>query len=99
MKRTDAELKRIRTAVLQSTTVCASNGGKPLNKRQAAKADRYCNTFIENMNSETPLYESEDAAINAIAPIAVWFFGWAARQFAIWVIKALWREWHTPANH
>lgn len=60
--------------------------------RKTKKAERYCNAFCRAMIHEP--FETEQDAINAIAPAAVWFFGWAARQFAILVIKALWRRWH-----
>ena len=60
--------------------------------RKKQKAERYCNNFCRAMIHDP--FASEQDAINAIAPAAVWIFGWAARKFAILVIKALWRRWH-----
>jgi len=64
-------------------------------KRQAAQirdANKYCDSFFDQQEFGSP-FKCEQEAIKAMAPLAVWFIGWAARQFAIMVIKALWREW------
>ena len=88
-----SKAEQVTADVLREITPCTSE--KPLNrneKRSLAKARRYCDRFCERMQDEP--FSSEEDAINGLAPVAVWFFGWAARQFAILVIKALWRRWH-----
>jgi hypothetical protein len=60
------------------------------NKRRAV--ERHSNRFFARMNSPFP-YESAEQAIQSLAPVAVWFFGWAARQLAIAVIRFLWDRW------
>lgn len=62
-------------------------------QRKVEKARRYCDDFCYWMQSDYA-FRNEEEAINSLAPAAVWIFGWAARQFAILVIKALWRRWH-----
>lgn len=64
-----------------------------IGNHKAATARRYCDEFCGRMQTDAP-FASEDEAINSLAPMAVWIFGWAARQFAILVIRALWRRWH-----
>jgi hypothetical protein len=54
----------------------------------------YCNRFVSTMESDAP-FESEAEAIQKLAPVTVWFIGWLARRFAIMVIKAAWRRWHS----
>ena len=85
--------EQVTADVLREFTPVASQNGHPKTQtRQLKTARRYCDRFCERMQDEP--FSSEDEAINGLAPVAVWFFGWAARQFAILVIKALWRRWH-----
>jgi hypothetical protein len=86
----------IRRSVLQSCIpVSATNSRRDFAKRtkQVVQAHAYCDRFFQSMHSKAP-FDSEEAAIQSLAPIAVWFIGWAARQFAFLVIRALWREWN-----
>jgi hypothetical protein len=85
----------IRRNVLKSCIpVTAVASQRDLHKRtkQIVQANRHCDEFFAAMRSESP-FESEEQAIQSLAPIAIWFIGWAVRQFAIMVIKALWREY------
>jgi hypothetical protein len=65
--------------------------------KKIGKASKLCDRFFERMQTQSS-FETEAEAINKLAPVAVWFIGWAARRFAIMVIKALWREWHVKAS-
>ncbi len=65
-------------------------------ERRMSQAKPYCRKFTAQMQFGVP-YQTEAEAINALAPVAFWFFGWAARQFAIYVIKLLWARWHSSA--
>lgn len=61
--------------------------------KKVQKVNRLCDQFFSAMESDSP-YQTDEDAIQALAPIAVWFFGWAARQFAIAVLRWLWNRWH-----
>lgn len=73
--------------------VACSGNGKVRQSTIRKTGLKYCLPFCVKMQSDHP-YQSEEEAINGLAPVAFWIFGWAARQFAILVIKALWRRWH-----
>lgn len=98
----NSEVKQsIRRNVMQRVIPVAGTSAAD-HQRQAAQirqANKYCDSFFDQQEFGSP-FETEQDAVNAMAPIAVWFIGWAARQFAIMVIKALWREWsnHQTAN-
>lgn len=77
--------------------VCPLSAGAGASARRKHAKDleateRHCRRFAALMESDAP-FETVDDAIMALAPIAVWFIGWAARQLAILVIKAIWRRW------
>lgn len=87
--------------VLREVVPVAAAKDRAARRRQAAEtaaATKHCNRFISKMESSSP-FESEDEAIMTLAPIAVWFIGWAARQLAILVIKAIWRRWQASGSH
>lgn len=88
-------LAEIRNAVIAETcpesSLMSASGRKERSKR-VEKANSYCDAFMQRMQSDEP-FESIDDAICEIAPVAVWFLGWAARQFAMFVLKSLWRHW------
>lgn len=93
-------LAEIRNAVIAETcpesSLMSASGRRERNKR-LEKANSYCDAFLQRMQSDEP-YESVDDAICEIAPAFVWIFGWAARQFAIFVLKSLWRHWTARAG-
>jgi hypothetical protein len=61
-------------------------------KNQSAKVRKWGNRFFDRMEGRSP-FQSEEEAIEAIAPVVIWGFGWAARQLAMMVIRFLWRQW------
>jgi hypothetical protein len=61
-------------------------------KDRLARANRLIDRFILRQISTDP-FETPEQAIKALAPIAVWFIGYIARQFAIMVIRAVWESW------
>ncbi len=88
-------LAEIRNAVLSEvcpeSSLMSATAKKERSKR-LDKANAYCDAFMNRMQTDEP-FESVDEAICEIAPIAIGFLWWAARQFAIFVIKSLWRHW------
>lgn len=70
----------------------ASASEKSRAKNESAKVRRWGNRFFDRMESERP-FKNETEAVEAIAPIVIWGFGWAARQLAIMVITYLWNHW------
>ena len=90
----------IRRNVLMSCIPLTSTAShREINKRakQIVQAHQHCDEFFHAMRSSQP-FETEEQAIQSLAPVAIWFFGWAVRQFAIFVIKALWREYNRIKN-
>ena len=91
------ELNRMRNAAVFA--ICgamsaSANVAQRLDHQNKRKAvERHSNRFFARMNSPFP-YESAEQAIQSLAPVAIWFFGWAARQLAIAVIRFLWDRWH-----
>jgi len=85
-----------RRVLMEVIPVSAVNVKRGYEKRagKLVQATKYCDDFFEAMTTGTG-YASEEEAIQKLAPIAGWFIGWAARKFAIMVIKALWRHWHS----
>ena len=96
MAKNPAKAARVTAEVLAEVIPVAcvheDTGGRYLKER---KALRYCDAFCVKMQSREP-FATPDEAVAALAPVAVWFIGWAARQFAIMIIKALWHHWHQP---
>lgn len=96
------ELNRLRSAAVFTFCEPLSASASPLQRlnhtNERRSVERYCNRFFARMNSSRP-FESPEEAISAIAPVAVWIFGWAARQFAMAVLHFLWARWHaeTPS--
>lgn len=91
-----AKVQRVTDAVLAEVIPVAcvhDENGRRSQKERRAK--RYCDAFCAKMQSREPFATPEEA-VAALAPVAVWFIGWAARQFAIMIIKALWHHWHQP---
>lgn len=100
MKKTDAEISDIiRDVMLQACPPVRYGSESQVmeHAKTRERASRYCYRFAAHMQSDMP-YQSDTEAINALAPVAVWFIGWAARQFAIAVIKLLWNRWHSNAE-
>lgn len=62
--------------------------GKPVRQNEAS-VRKYGTKFLDRMSSDAP-FETEEEAIAALAPVAVWIFRWALRQLAIQVIRYLW---------
>lgn len=94
MKKTKVE--RVTSAVLREVIpVACVNDSYAAYDRKTRRAQRYCVAFCTKMQSREP-FATPDEAVAALAPVAVWFIGWAARQFAIMIIKALWHHWHQP---
>jgi hypothetical protein len=92
--RGEVALWNIRNEAVLQFAVSNGAGGRPITDRaKVKKVSRYCDRFFDAMQSEAP-FRSADEAVSALAPIAVWFIGWAARQFAIAVIRFLWERWH-----
>jgi hypothetical protein len=56
---------------------------------------RYGGRFLDRMHSDNK-FASEEDAIAALAPIAIWVFRWALRQLAIQAIRYLWKRMHVP---
>jgi hypothetical protein len=71
-------------------SAAAKPGGNPVRKNEAA-VRRYGAAFLNRMSSDAP-FKTEEEAIAALAPIAIWFFRWALRQLAIQVIQYLWNR-------
>ncbi len=93
--RSKSELYAIQAeAMLQFATTTGFAGEIVSDKKRQKKVAGYCGSFFKQMNSDKP-FETPEEAVAALAPIAVWFIGWAARQFAIMVIKWLWNRWHS----
>lgn len=91
-----AKVARVTAAVLQEVLPVAcvhDSDGRRWQKEKKAK--RYCDAFCAKMQTVEPFATPEEA-IQALAPVAVWFIGWAARKFAIMIIKALWHHWQQP---
>lgn len=61
--------------------------------KRVAKANGLIDRFVLRQVSDEP-FETPEQAIQALAPIAVWIFGYLARQFAIMVIRAVWDSWN-----
>lgn len=96
MKKTESELNQIIGDVMGVACPAERVGSQAHlieQDRKRERAKRYCYRFASHMQSDMP-YQSEAEAITALAPVAVWIFGWAARQFAIYVIKLIWNAWH-----
>ena len=71
-------------------------------EKDAAVADkrektvrRYGGRFLDRMQGEAK-FSSEEEAVAALAPIAIWVFRWALRQLAIRAIRYLWKRMHVP---
>jgi hypothetical protein len=93
-------LQAIRNRVIQQVIPVSSSLNEKQRKERDGKiikANRYCDLFFAEMLTGNGL-RSEAEAIQKIAPVAIWFIGWLARQFAVQVIKALWREWHNTTG-
>lgn len=75
-------------------SAAAKPGGKPVRKNEAT-VRKYGSRFLDRMSSDAP-FKTEDEAIAALAPIAIWIFRWAIRQLAIQVIKYLWMRIQKP---
>jgi hypothetical protein len=90
--------QRVTEAVLREIIPVASvhddEGGQ---FQKEKKARRYCAAFAAKMQSSEP-FQSVDEAVQALAPVAIWFFGRVARRFAIMILKALWRHWHSDTE-
>ena len=96
MLKTESEIDQIIKDVLQEACpdmLFGSDAAAKSQRRNKEAAQHYCERFANAMDFGVP-YQSEAEAINALAPVAVWFFGWAARRFAIYVIRLMWRRWH-----
>lgn len=96
--RSQAEIETLLSGVINDACPpCYSVDSKARRKRikERELAVMYCARFSDRMQSHAP-YRSRDEAIQKLAPVAVWFLGWAARQFAIAIIKLLWERWHEP---
>lgn len=95
----DTKEQRVTAAVMRELLPVCYAKETPIYKAfdKEDKARRYCRRFAAKMNSAEP-YATPEEAIQALAPVAVWFIGWAARQFAIMVLKALWRHWHSDTE-
>ncbi len=91
-----SDLMNLKNAVIMEfCTPNGSAGPKELleNEKRRRRVDRWCDKFIDGMLGPKP-YQSEEEAIGAIAPVAVWFIGWAVRQLAIAVLRSLWKRWN-----
>ncbi len=71
----------------------ADKAARRKHARDLEAVEGHCRRFIAVMDSGSP-FETVDDAIMALAPVAWWFIGWAARQLAILVIKAIWKRWN-----
>ena len=88
----------IRERAVMRFAVTYSGEGRVLKDAvRERKVNRYCDRFFAVMQSDAPFMD-EDDAIQQLAPVAVWFIGWAARQFAIVVIRWLWAAWHDEST-
>lgn len=81
-------------AMLRFATTYGSGGQVVSDVKAQKRVKKYCQAFFEGMSGDQP-YGSVDEAVNKIAPIVIWGFGWLSRQFAIMVIKWLWNRWHS----
>lgn len=96
MKKNHDKARRVTAAVLNEVLpVACVRDCDYKSIRKAERAQKYCSAFCVKMQSREPFATPEEA-VAALAPVAVWFIGWAARQFAIMIIKALWHHWHQP---
>lgn len=77
-------------------SAAAKPSGKPL-RRNEAHVRKYGTQFLNRMSGDAP-FKTEEEAIAALAPIAIWFFRWAIRQLAIQVIKYLWMRIQKPSS-
>jgi len=71
-------------------------GGKPV-RRNEATVRKYGTRFLGVMSSDAP-FKTEEEAIAALAPVAIWIFRFALRQLAIQVIKYLWARLETRSS-
>jgi len=72
----------------------AKLGRKPVRKNEST-VRKYGGKFLDRMSSDAP-FKTEEEAIYALAPVAIWIFRWAIRQLAIQVIKYLWMRIQKP---
>jgi len=94
--KTESQINRIISDVMSAACPAVRFGSEATlleHDRKRERAMRYCERFTRKMKFGVP-YQSESEAITALAPVAIWFLGWAARQFAIYVIRLLWARWH-----
>lgn len=79
--------------------LCPRTGiGRDRDSKAREKTVRqYGGRFLERMHGDSP-FASEEDAIAALSPIAIWVFRWALRQLVIQVIKFLWRRMHPPTS-
>jgi hypothetical protein len=56
---------------------------------------RYGGRFMDRMHGDNK-FASEEDAIAALAPVAIWVFRWALRQLVIQAIRYLWKRMHVP---
>lgn len=77
-------------------SAAAKPGGKPV-RRNEASVRKYGGKFLDRMSSDAP-FKTEDEAIAALAPVAIWIFRWALRQLAIQVIQYLWMRIQKPSS-
>jgi len=77
--------------------LCPRTGNaKPARSKSREKTVRlYGERFLDRMAGNTP-YKTEEEAISAMAPIAIWLFRWALRQIVIQVVRYLWKALSTP---
>ena len=80
--------------MLQFATTYGHGGEIVSDLKKQKRVRNLCQRVFQGMSGDKP-YGSVEEAINGIAPVAFWIFGWAARQFAIMVIKWLWNRWHS----
>lgn len=97
MKKNPAKAARVTSEVLAEVipVACVHDDYIDDRSKKERRAKRYCEAFCAKMQTVEP-FATPDEAVAALAPVAVWFIGWAARQFAIMIIKALWHHWHQP---
>jgi hypothetical protein len=82
--------------VFASNMMASGPGSEKYRRKQERAANHYIDEFfIAQVRGQS--FQTEEEAIQALAPVAVWFLWWVARQFAIMVIKAVWRAWNEDA--
>lgn len=86
---------RVLAEFVDMSALCSTSGTRRRRERERCQqVDQLSWRFLNSMEFGSGFASEQDAIQMLAPPVVMWIFGWVARQLAIAVIKALWREWH-----